>query len=55
VDSAREEKWDELLARREANRLLREMAREALEDYLAGRTTGIAITREELLAPDDPL
>jgi len=50
-----EDKWDELLARPEAKRPLRQMAREALEDYHAGRTTGIIITEDGQLAPDNPL
>lgn len=49
---ASEEKWDELLARPESKRLLRQMAREALEDYHAGRTTGITITKDGQLAPE---
>jgi len=36
---AGEEKWDKLLAKPEAKRVMREMAREAGEDYRAGRTT----------------
>jgi hypothetical protein len=47
-----EEMWDELLSRPEAKRLLRQMAREALEDYHAGRTTGITITEDGQLAPE---
>jgi len=41
---ASEEAWDKLLAKPEAKHMLREMAREAREDYHAGRTTDIAIT-----------
>ena len=48
---ASEESWDRLLAQPEAKRVLREMAREAGEDYQAGRTTGIAITEDGRLAP----
>jgi hypothetical protein len=48
---ASEEKWDELFAKPEAKRVMREMAREALEDYRAGRTTDITITEDGRLAP----
>lgn len=48
---ASEERWDRLLAQPEAKRVLREMAREAREDYQAGRTTGITITEDGRLAP----
>ena len=48
---ASEEKWDELFAKPEAKRVMREMAREALNDYRAGRTTGITITEDGRLAP----
>ena len=48
---ASEEKWDKLFAKPEAKRVMREMANEALEDYRAGRTTGIAITKDGRLAP----
>ena len=48
---ASEEEWDQLLAQPEAKRVLREMAREAREDYHAGRTTGITTTEEGRLAP----
>jgi len=48
---ASEEKWDELLAKPEAKRVMREMAREAREDYRTGRTTDIAITEDGQLAP----
>ncbi len=41
---ASEEKWDKLFAKPEAKRVMREMAREAREDYHAERTTDIAIT-----------
>jgi hypothetical protein len=46
-----EEKWDELLAKPEAKRVMREMAREAREDYRAGRTTDIEITEDGRLTP----
>ena len=48
---AGEEKWDELFAKPEAKHVMRDMAREALEDYRAGRTTDIAITEDGRLAP----
>ena len=48
---ASEEKWDELFAKPEAKHVMRDMAREALEDYRAGRTTDIAITENGRLAP----
>jgi len=48
---AGEERWNQLLAQPEAKRVLREMAREAREDYHAGRTTGITITEDGRLAP----
>jgi hypothetical protein len=47
-----EEQWDELLARPDSQKLLREMAREAREDYAAGRTTGIIETDEGELGPE---
>ena len=46
-----EEKWDELFDKPEAKRAMREMAHEALEDYRAGRTTDLAITKDGRLAP----
>lgn len=48
---ASEERWGRLLGQPEAKRVLREMAREAREDFSAGRTTGIAITDDGRLAP----
>jgi len=48
---ASEEKCDQLFANPEAKRVMREMAREALEDYRAGRTTEITITEDRRLAP----
>ena len=39
-----EDKWDRLFAKPKAKRTMRKMAREAREDYRAGRTTDI---REE--------
>jgi hypothetical protein len=49
--TASEEQWEQLLARPEAKRVLRDMAREALEDYRAGRTTEITVTKEGRLEP----
>ncbi len=46
-----EEKWDQLLARPEAQRTMVDMAREAREDFRAGRTTDIGITKDGRLAP----
>ena len=43
--------WDKLLAKPEAKRKLRDMAREALDDYHAGRTTDINVTEDGRLAP----
>jgi hypothetical protein len=48
---ASERKWDELFARPESRRLLRTMAAEAREDYLAGYTTDVKITDDGRLAP----
>ncbi|MBN1657352.1 MAG: ATP-dependent DNA ligase [Anaerolineae bacterium] len=47
-----EEQWDELLARPDSQKLLREMAQVAREDYAAGRTTGIIETDEGELGPE---
>jgi hypothetical protein len=49
--TASEERWDELFAKPEAKRVMREMAREAREDHRAGRTTDIEITEDGRLAP----
>jgi tRNA isopentenyl-2-thiomethyl-A-37 hydroxylase MiaE len=43
--------WDELLAKPEAKRKLRDMAREALDDYHAGRATDIKVAEDGTLAP----
>lgn len=48
---ADEAAWDELLSKPEAKRKLREMAREALEDYHAGKATEIETTEDGRLAP----
>ncbi len=49
--SASEEKWDELFAQPEAKRVMREMAREAREEYHAGQTTDIKIAEDGRLSP----
>jgi hypothetical protein len=46
-----EAKWNELLGRPETKRVMREMAREAREEYRAGRTTDIIITGDGRLSP----
>ena len=51
VVQTNDEKWEQLLAKPEAKRVMREMAREALEDYRAGRTTGITTTEDGRLTP----
>lgn len=43
--------WDELLAEPEAKRKLRNMAREALEDYRSGQATDIKVAEDGGLAP----
>ncbi len=48
---ASEAKWGQLFAKPKARRVMREMAREALEDYRAGRTTEITITEDGRLEP----
>jgi hypothetical protein len=48
---AGEEKWEALLAEPEAKRVMREMAREAREEYHAGRTTDVETTEDGRLAP----
>lgn len=48
---AGEEKWDRLFAEPEARRIMREMAREAREEYRAGRTTDMETTEDGRLAP----
>jgi hypothetical protein len=46
-----EERGGQLLAEPEAQRSMIEMAREAREEYHAGRTTDISITKDGRLAP----
>jgi hypothetical protein len=49
---ANEAKWDELLAKPEVKRLMRELAREARAEYSAGNTTEIHIAEDGRLAPE---
>lgn len=51
VPLASEEKWEGILAQPEAKSLMRQMAREALAEYRAGRTTEIVVTEDGRLAP----
>jgi hypothetical protein len=51
-DDAAEDQWDQLLARPEAKRLMREMAHEARADYQAGQTTDLHITEEGRLSSE---
>jgi hypothetical protein len=46
-----DQRWDELLARPEAKEVMRQMAREAREDFYAGRTTEIVDAEDGRLAP----
>lgn len=46
-----DERWEQLLATPESQRVLSDMAREALADYRAGRATDIALTEDGELAP----
>ncbi|MBI5650306.1 MAG: hypothetical protein HZC40_07670 [Chloroflexi bacterium] len=46
-----ETQWDQLFAKPEAQRAMLQMAREAREDYRAGRATDLAITDDGRLAP----
>ncbi len=48
---AGDEKWDALFAKPESKQAMRELAHEALEDYRAGRTTNIGITKDGRLEP----
>jgi len=48
---ASQEKWETLFANPKSRRVMREMAHEALEDYRAGRTTNIAISKDGRLEP----
>ena len=46
-----DQRWDELLARPDTKEVMRQMAREAREDFYAGRTTEIVDTEDGRLAP----
>jgi hypothetical protein len=46
-----EDKWDALFAKPEAQRAMEEMAREAREDFRAGRATDITVADDGRLAP----
>jgi len=46
-----DEQWARLLATPESERLLAQLAQEALEDFHSGRTTEIAVTKDGILAP----
>lgn len=46
-----EEKWNKLFAEPESKRLMREMAKEAREDYYGGNATDISVTEDGRLAP----
>jgi hypothetical protein len=49
--SDEEEKWNSLLAGPESKKTMREMAKEALEDYHSGKTTEITINKNGKLEP----
>ena len=51
LDRSGDDKWEQLLARSEAQRALIEMARGARQDYQAGRTTDITTTADGRHAP----
>lgn len=50
--SPNDKKWDNLFAKSEAKDVMRELADEASEDYRAGRTTNIGVTKDGRLAPE---
>ncbi len=50
-ESEGDEKWEQLFANPEMQQAMLEMAREAREDFYAGRTTEITITEDGRLAP----
>ena len=52
TESGGDARWDELLARPKAKLLLREMAREARDEYAAGNTTKIGMTDDGRLKPE---
>jgi len=49
--SSGDEKWEQLLAKPEAQQAMIEMAHKARADHAAGRTTEIAVTEDGRLAP----
>lgn len=49
--SAGAEEWDALFIQPDAREAMRTMAREALSEYHAGRTTEIVVTDDGRLAP----
>ena len=49
--SSADQRWEELFAQPDAKRLMQQMAREAREEYHAGRTTEIEETEDGRLAP----
>ncbi|MEW6236235.1 MAG: hypothetical protein AB1656_12690 [Candidatus Omnitrophota bacterium] len=50
-NSEADKKWEQLLAKPEAQQAMIEMAHEARADLAAGRTTEIAVTEDGRLAP----
>jgi len=46
-----EKKWNKLFAEPESKNIMREMAKEAREDYYGGKTTDILITEDGRLKP----
>ena len=51
VNEADEARWDALLASEKGQSLLEELAREALEEHEAGRTTDIEVSDDGYLTP----
>ncbi len=51
-ETAAEDEWDQLLARPEAKRLLRQLARESRVDYETGQTTDINLTQDGRLTAE---
>ena len=49
--AASDSNWDAVLTKPKAKRKLRDMAREALDDYRAGQATDIEIAEDGRLAP----
>ncbi len=46
-----EHRWEQIFAKPEAKKVMRDMAREALEDYRTGRTSDIRVTEDGRLSP----